>query len=155
HSASALWASLHARAGRVGRAVHSGFARLAQQLSGDEPPFGSLPGQLMRGVCIGAAHLVPGVSGGSAALVLGVYQRLLRAIARLDAEWIRLLLRRRFIEALRRIDILFVWPIALGMIAAPIIFSRAAPLHVLIAELPELTYGLLFGFIAASLVPLM
>lgn len=110
---------------------------------------------LAHGLCIGAAGLVPGMSGGSAALVLGVYQRLLRAISRLDGRWLQLLLQRRFAEALQRLDLLFVAPIALGILCAPLLFSRALPLHVLVAEMPEMTYGLIFGSIAASIVSLL
>lgn len=110
---------------------------------------------LARGLCIGAAGLVPGMSGGSAALVLGVYQRLLRAIARLDRHWLQLLMQRRFAEALQRLDLLFVAPIALGILCAPLLFSRAVPLHALVAEMPEMTYGLIFGLISASIVSLL
>ncbi len=110
--------------------------------------------QVLRGLCIGMADLVPGVSGGTMALILGVYRRLIGAIAALDREFARLLLRGRPIEAMRRIDLLFVLPIMAGIVLALAIFSRVVPLPVLLAELPEIMFGLFFGLIAASIVNL-
>ena len=38
---------------------------------------GTIVGGLLRGVAIGLANIIPGVSGGTMALILGIYQRLL------------------------------------------------------------------------------
>lgn len=111
--------------------------------------------QLARGMCIGIADLIPGVSGGTIALVLGIYQRLLAAISRIDGELLRMLLQGRLVESLRRLDVLFVAPVGVGMILALVLFGRIVPVGVLIAEWPEMTFGLFFGLIAASIVSLL
>ncbi len=48
--------------------------------------------QVGRGLCMGAADIVPGVSGGTVALILGVYERLVTAISRVDCRAIGSLL---------------------------------------------------------------
>jgi putative membrane protein len=125
-----------------------------RQLGHERAPLVHPQKQMLRGICIGMADLVPGVSGGTMALILGVYQRLIAAVARVDSAWFGLVLRGRLIEALRRIDILFIAPIAAGMLFAIILFSRIVPIGLLIAELPEMMFGLFFGLIAASVVSL-
>lgn len=104
---------------------------------------------------MGIADLIPGVSGGTMALILGIYQRLLNAIASVNRDFIKLIGKARFSDALRHIDILFVLPLAIGILTAIIFFSRVIPIGWLIRELPEATFGLFFGLIAASVVSLI
>ena len=75
--------------------------------SGDGAPgrfSGALPA-LLKGFCMGSADIVPGVSGGTMALILGIYERLLRAIRSFDGAWLTLLLRLRLREAFGRNDL--------------------------------------------------
>jgi len=111
--------------------------------------------QILRGVCIGTADLVPGVSGGTMALILGIYKRLLGAIAHVDRTFASLLLHGRLREALRHIDVLFLATLFVGVVAALAFFSRVVPLSMLLVELPEAMFGLFFGLIAASIVGLL
>lgn len=111
--------------------------------------------QVLRGMCIGAADLVPGVSGGTMALILGVYKRLIGAIAHIDREFLRLLAGRRVLEAARHIDMLFLGTIGIGVLLSLIIFSRIIPLSMMVTKLPEITFGFFFGLIAASIVGLL
>ncbi len=139
---------------RVWAGIPAAWGRLRTQI-GDGTSVGSLRDRVIRGLCIGASELVPGFSGGTTAFMLGVHQRLLRAVSRLDIELLRLLWQRRFIEASRRLDLLFVAPIAIGAICALFLFSRAIPLPLLVTELPEMTYGFLFGLVSAALVSML
>ena len=50
----------------------------------------------MKGMCMGSADIVPGVSGGTMALILGIYERLLRAIRSFDKDWLSLIVKGRF-----------------------------------------------------------
>ncbi|MBX3503978.1 MAG: DUF368 domain-containing protein [Parvibaculum sp.] len=111
--------------------------------------------QVLRGMCVGAADLVPGVSGGTMALILGIYQRLIGAIAHFDAKLLGNLRRLEITAAARHVDILFLIPIGIGVLLALIIFSRVVPLSVLITEYPEIMFGFFFGLIAASIVGLL
>ena len=49
-------------------------------------------GIFLRGMLMGAADVVPGVSGGTVALITGIYQTLLSSISRIDLEALRLLM---------------------------------------------------------------
>ncbi len=110
---------------------------------------------LLKGFCMGSADVVPGVSGGTMALILGIYERLLQAIRSFDREWLALLFRLRLVEALGRNDLAFLLPLLLGIGAALLFFTRVVPLPVLILTHPEIVYGLFFGLILASIVVLM
>lgn len=109
----------------------------------------------LKGFCMGSADIVPGVSGGTMALILGIYERLLRAIRSFDARWLASLLRLRLSEALARNDLFFLAPLVLGILLALLFFTRVVPLPLLIVTQPELVYGLFFGLILASVVVLM
>ncbi|MDP2148380.1 MAG: DUF368 domain-containing protein [Parvibaculum sp.] len=111
--------------------------------------------QFLRGICLGATQLMPGASTGSMALMLGLYRRLMRAIAHLDMEFLRLLARGQFVSALRRADLVFLVPLLLGSAAAIVFFSRVVPLETLSEELPEIMFGLFFGLLAAATVALL
>jgi putative membrane protein len=111
--------------------------------------------QVLRGMCVGTADLIPGVSGGTMALILGIYKRLITAIAHVDMAFLRHLRQREIAAALRRIDFLFLLPLGIGAILAIIIFTRIVPLSVLVTEFPEAMFGFFFGLIAASVIGLL
>ena len=108
-----------------------------------------------RGLCIGAADVVPGVSGGTMAFILGIYRRLIDAIRAFDTTLARLLLARRLRQAAVHVDLALLAPLALGIFAAVAFFTRVVPLPRLIETHPELVYGLFFGLIVASIVVLL
>jgi putative membrane protein len=109
----------------------------------------------MQGFCMGSADIIPGVSGGTMALILGIYERLLEAIRSFDRAWLADLLRLRLTSALARNDLGFLLPLAGGIVLALLFFTRVVPLPRLIVTHPELVYGLFFGLILASVVVLM
>lgn len=133
-----------ARPGRARRAPRLSWARL-----------GSAPVNVLRGLAIGTAQLVPGLGSGTVALLVGAYQRLVRALARIDAVWLRMLMERRFGDALRRLDMPFVLPVAIGVLSVPVVVYLTLPLELLISEMPEMTFGFVFGLVAASIVSLI
>jgi putative membrane protein len=110
---------------------------------------------LLQGFCMGSADIIPGVSGGTMALILGIYERLLEAIRSFDRAWLADLLRLRIMAALARNDLAFLVPLAAGILLALLFFTRVVPLPTLILTHPELVYGLFFGLIVASIVVLM
>ena len=108
-----------------------------------------------KGFCMGAADVVPGVSGGTMAFILGIYRRLVEAIRAFDVQFVRLLLRLHPAAAARHVDLAFLLPLLLGIFAAIMFFTRVVPLPVLIQTQAELIYGLFFGLILASVAVLM
>jgi len=108
---------------------------------------------------MGAADAVPGVSGGTIALVTGIYERLIRALTTLDPRVIRFLprLHRResrlaLWESLRRMDLPFLIVLGTGMVSAVIILARLV--HIALAVAPGATFAFFFGLIGASAVVL-
>ena len=57
------------------------------------------------GLMMGAADIVPGVSGGTVALVLGIYNRLISAISRFDQQALGMLAAKRWAAAAEYIDL--------------------------------------------------
>ena len=98
---------------------------------------------------MGAADLVPGVSGGTVALILGIYPRLIVALGSLTraAPW-RALLGGRPREARREVDGGFLASLAAGVAVAIASLSRA--LHAVLEAWPVGVYAVFFGLIAAS-----
>ena len=77
----------------------------------------------VKGLLMGTADLVPGVSGGTVAFVTGIYDKLLEAIASVDKNFFISLSKLNFKEAFSRIHFRFLIPLVLGIGTA--IFSLA------------------------------
>ena len=97
---------------------------------------------------MGAADIVPGVSGGTVALVLGVYGRLLRALSRFGPEALALLAGRQWATAWRHVDGGFL--VTLGVGVGVGVKGLASLMTYLLTEQQGLTYAAFFGLILAS-----
>ena len=104
---------------------------------------------------MGAADVVPGVSGGTMALIFGIYPRLINAIKSFDSDWIKGLVKFDLEVILHRPHFTFLIPLFAGILAAILFFTRIIPLPVLIHTHPEIIYGLFFGLILGSVLVLM
>lgn len=109
----------------------------------------------LKGVCMGAADVVPGVSGGTMALILGIYQTLINAIKSFDYLWFKSIVTLDIKTVFKRPHFLFIIPLFLGIISAIVFFTRVVPLPVYIKTHPEQVYGLFFGLILASIYILL
>jgi len=112
-------------------------------------------GVYLRGIAMGAADAVPGVSGGTIALLTGIYPRLIAAITAVEPD--RLLdivaaplpdRRADAVDAFREIDGLFLAALGLGIATAIVTVSRV--LEHAMAAYPAATFGGFFGLIGAS-----
>lgn len=101
---------------------------------------------------MGTADVVPGVSGGTMAFILGIYQRLLEAIRAFDWQLLGHLSRGQIRLAIDRIDLLFLLFLGSGIATAVLFFTRVISLPRLLETYPEQVYGLFFGLITASVV---
>lgn len=104
---------------------------------------------------MGAADVVPGVSGGTMALIFGIYPQLINAIKSFDADWIKAIVKFDLDVILYRPHFPFLIPLLMGIFAAILFFTRIVPLPVLIRTHPEIIYGLFFGLILGSVLVLM
>lgn len=99
---------------------------------------------------MGTADTVPGVSGGTVALILGHYQRLVAAISHVDKHFVSLLFSRRWNDAWEYIDGRFL--LALGSGIAIGIVAMAGLMHWLLdTRMPE-TFAVFFGLIFGSVL---
>lgn len=108
-------------------------------------------GLYLRGFAMGAADIVPGVSGGTIALVTGVYERFIDALQSLSPAFLAPLARGRLREAsheLRRMRWSVLIPIGLGVVTA--VLTMSTLLSDLMETSPGATYAFFFGLIAAS-----
>lgn len=106
----------------------------------------------LKGFAMGAANVIPGVSGGTIAFITGIYERLISALKNFDLGTIKLVLGGKFKEAAEKVDLMFL--VALGVGAVVSIVSLAKVLSIGFEEHPLLVWAFFFGLIAAS-IPLV
>ena len=113
----------------------------------------------LKGLAMGLADSVPGISGGTIALITGIYERLIRAITRLDPGVLEVVPRlstragcQELLERLREMDALFLVVLGTGMLTAIISVSRVA--EIALESFRAQTFAFFFGLIAASAVAL-
>lgn len=119
------------------------------------PPTNSVPAvamQAVRGFCMGVADIIPGVSGGTIALIFGIYQRLvanIRTGARALGRLVRLDVPG-FIDQLKAVEWFFLVPLLGGVGVAFVSLSHL--IEDLLHDHPEPMAGLFLGLVAASVV---
>jgi putative membrane protein len=109
----------------------------------------------LKGFCMGAADVVPGVSGGTMAFILGIYSDLISAIKSFDSSWLFALLRLDFKTVVSKPHFKFLIPLGIGLGCALIFFTRIVQLPALLLDYPEQIYGLFFGLIVGSVFVLL
>ena len=110
-------------------------------------------GIFLRGFAMGCADLVPGVSGGTIALITHIYERLIRAITHFDLQAVRLLLSGQWAAMWRHFDGAFLLVLLLGILTA--IFTLANSVAWLLANQPLLVWAFFSGLILASAIFLL
>ncbi len=97
-----------------------------------------------KGFCMGTADVVPGVSGGTMALVLGIYEELLQSIRAIDLQFFRLLAALQFKRALQSIPLAFLTSLFAGVLMA--VFTLAKALSWLLHNYPIGIWSFFFRF---------
>jgi putative membrane protein len=103
---------------------------------------------LLKGVCMGAADVVPGVSGGTMAFILGIYEELIQAIRSFDLVFFKDLLALKFKDAFEHVSWPFLGALGSGILLA--IFTLARALSWLLTNRPVLIWSFFFGLVFAS-----
>jgi len=106
---------------------------------------------LIKGFLMGSADIVPGVSGGTMALIVGIYTRLINAIRSFDLEFIKRLFTLRIRSAASDVDWKFLVMLLSGIGGAVLFFTKVVPLQFYMFTDPELVFGLFFGLILGSI----
>ena len=103
-----------------------------------------------KGIAMGAANVIPGVSGGTIALITGIYERLIDAIRRFDLAALRLLLARDFRAAWRHVDGRWLGTVLAGVAVS--IVSLARLFEFLLEHHERWTMAFFFGLILLSVL---
>ncbi|MCH2062052.1 MAG: DUF368 domain-containing protein [Verrucomicrobiales bacterium] len=103
----------------------------------------------LKGAAMGAANVIPGVSGGTIAFITGIYERLINAIKSCDVKAIRLLLGFKLREFAAHIDLRFLACVAVGALLS--VVSLAKLLEYLFDHYPILIWAFFFGLVVASI----
>jgi putative membrane protein len=104
---------------------------------------------VVRGVLMGGADAIPGVSGGTVALIVGIYARLVTAISHIDLQFLGYLRKRQWSEACRHMDLFFLLKLGTGISVG--LVSMAVMMSVLLkGQFRSLTLAAFFGMILAS-----
>jgi len=99
---------------------------------------------------MGAANVIPGVSGGTMALILGIYEELINAIRSINLKFVRLVTQLNIKEALSSVSWPFLLPIGLGVLLATL--SLAEVLSWLLDRYPVIVWSFFFGLIISSVI---
>lgn len=102
----------------------------------------------VKGACMGAADVIPGVSGGTIAFIMGVYDEFVGSLASINAEAVKLLLTGRFKEFWKHINGGFLLSLVLGIGVS--VVSLASLMQMLLTDYPIQTWAFFFGLIVAS-----
>ncbi len=103
---------------------------------------------ILKGIAMGAANVIPGVSGGTMALITGIFERLINAIKSLNVKALGLLLKGRFKEFASYTDLLFLVSVFSGIAVA--ILSLARLFDYLFTNYPVYIWAFFFGLVMAS-----
>lgn len=97
---------------------------------------------------MGAANVIPGVSGGTIALITGIFERLINAIKSFDGTALKLLFSGKIKELLKHVDFNFLVAVGLGIAVS--IISIARLFDYLFINYPVYIWSFFFGLILAS-----
>ena len=102
----------------------------------------------VKGICMGAADVIPGVSGGNIALMTGIYEELVGSINAINTTAMKLLFSGKFKEFWKHINGNFLLSLIAGILV--IILSLAKLMTYLLEHHPVQTWAFFFGLIVAS-----
>ena len=109
-------------------------------------------GLYLRGVLMGAADLVPGVSGGTIALITGIYDRFIAAIASVGVGALSMVLSGKIKDAWTHVDGNFLVAVGAGILSS--VVALASLLNWLLLNYPLPLWSLFCGLILASAIHL-
>jgi putative membrane protein len=103
---------------------------------------------ICKGALMGAANVIPGVSGGTMALLTGIFEKLINTIKSFDLKAAQLFFRFKFKDLFEHVDIKFLSAIGIGIVASILTFARV--LEYLFEHHALYVWSFFFGLILAS-----
>ena len=102
----------------------------------------------LKGMGMGAANVIPGVSGGTIALITNIFERLINAIKSFDLTALQLIIKGKVKDFIKHTDLYFLITVFSGAIIS--VFSLAKLLGYLFENYPVYIWSYFFGLILAS-----
>ncbi|MCK4407335.1 MAG: DUF368 domain-containing protein [Bacteroidales bacterium] len=102
----------------------------------------------LKGLGMGAANVIPGVSGGTIALITGIFERLINSIKSFNFKAIKLLFTGKFKEFVKYTDLYFLIAIIAGIVIAIVTLARL--FDFLFENYPVYIWSYFFGLVLAS-----
>ena len=102
-----------------------------------------------KGIAVGTANVIPGVSGGTIALITGIFERLINALKSFNLTALKLLFKGDIKGFIKHTDFWFLVSIGLGVITA--ILTIAKVFDFLFAQYPIYLWSFFFGMILVSI----
>jgi putative membrane protein len=103
----------------------------------------------LKGFAMGAANVIPGVSGGTIAFITGIYERLIDALKSFNIKALRYALKWDLKGFARHVDLGFLMALGLGVVSS--IFTLAKVLKFAFEHYPTMVWAFFFGLIFASI----
>lgn len=104
----------------------------------------------LKGIAMGAADVVPGVSGGTIAFISGIYEELLGSISNINLDLFKTLKSEGFKAAWKQLNGSFLLALLLGIFVS--IVSLAKAIKYLLEYHPILLWSFFFGLVLASII---
>ena len=106
------------------------------------------PDLYLKGVFMGIAEIIPGVSGGTIAFITGIYEELINSIKSINTNTLKLLVTFKFSAFWRAVNGTFLITLIFGMLTSILVLSRF--IVYLLDDHPFKIWGFFFGLIIAS-----
>jgi len=107
----------------------------------------------LRGLLMGTADIMPGISGGTIALITGIYDKLINSISNIKLLFLKPLIKGNLTEfkkqLLEEVDFEFFIPLGIGIVTAMILM--AGIINYLLGNYASFTYSFFAGLILASI----
>ncbi|MCF8364621.1 MAG: DUF368 domain-containing protein [Bacteroidales bacterium] len=104
----------------------------------------------IKGMAMGAADVVPGVSGGTIAFITGIYEELINSIQSINYKSLKLLFTGKIMAFTKAVNLYFLLALVSGIGIS--VFSLAKLLQYILEKYPELIWSFFFGLIVASAI---
>lgn len=103
----------------------------------------------IKGMMMGVADIIPGVSGGTIAIITGIYEEFLFTLNNLDLNVLKLFKKGKFKEVLNKYNLLFLLSLTSGILSS--IFLLSHSIVYLIENYPILLWSFFLGLITSSI----
>ncbi len=106
------------------------------------------------GIAIGCANIIPGLSGATVALIIGVYEKLINSVSSIKKNTIDDISKFKIKKLYNDLSLNFLVPIIIGICISAILFAKALDYFELLEKNKQYTLAYFFGLILAS-IPLV